>query len=317
MSGQNQVVDFLTDMQAEPLLARWSSAALRRIGDPRGERAMKLRKSLDIFRVAATDLLIARLRSGEWIPATGAGHGLPRELIVSLTSFPPRFGTLDLTLASLLNQSIAPDRIILWLARGDEAQLPQAVRDLPRVSIQTCDDLGSYKKLVPALEAYPGSFIATADDDVFYGEDWLRTMVSGVVPGEPLIVCRRAHRLTLSADARIAPYADWARKVRDAAARRPSVDLVPNGVGGVLYPPGVFDPIVLDRVLFTRLCPKGDDLWFYWTARRAGSRHRQCGGAFWQLHWPDTQDSGLWMINQEGGNDVMVKALEAEFGQPL
>ena len=47
-------------------------------------------------------------------------HQLPAPLIVSLTSYPVRFKTLPKTLKCLLNQSIIPDKIILWIAYEDK-----------------------------------------------------------------------------------------------------------------------------------------------------------------------------------------------------
>lgn len=47
-------------------------------------------------------------------------HGLSVPLIVSLTSYSLRFKKLHLTLKCLLNQSIEPDKIILWISYDDK-----------------------------------------------------------------------------------------------------------------------------------------------------------------------------------------------------
>ena len=77
----------------------------------------------------------------------GARHRLDREVVVSLTSFPPRFSTLHLTLRTLLNQSVSPDRIVLWIAHQDMALLPRKVLALQTqgIEIRPCDDLRSFK----------------------------------------------------------------------------------------------------------------------------------------------------------------------------
>ena len=46
-------------------------------------------------------------------------HSLDKELVVSLTSYPSRFNILPITIQSLLNQTVKPDRIILWLYEKD------------------------------------------------------------------------------------------------------------------------------------------------------------------------------------------------------
>jgi hypothetical protein len=83
------------------------------------------------------------------VPGSQRPHNLPSELIVSLTSYPRRFPILDFAIRSLLNQTVRPDRVILWLAEDDVTYLPSAVRRLAGLEIRTCRDLRSFKKLVP------------------------------------------------------------------------------------------------------------------------------------------------------------------------
>ncbi len=245
-------------------------------------------------------------------------HGLADQLYLSLTSFPPRFGTLHLTLETLLQQTVAPDGILLWIAHEDMERLPAKVRNMAGrgVTIRACDDVRSYKKLVFALEAFPESIIVTADDDVYYPPDWLETLVREIDPNQAMVLCHRAHRIAFTASGGIAPYRDWELDVQDAAAREPSTDLVPIGIGGILYPPGCFAAEVTDRRLFTRLAPAADDLWFYWMARKAGTRHRKVGGKFPRRNWLYSQEHSLYNDNISGGNDRQVEALAREFGLP-
>lgn len=266
----------------------------------------------------------ARRRTLQSLPAGtylrgGRPHTLPGKLFVSLTSFSRRFASLHLTIGSLLDQTIRPDGVLLWIAHAEIAQLSLEVRALEErgLRILPCDDVRSYKKLVFALDRFPDAFIATADDDLFYAPDWLETLVSGVEPGARTILCHRAHRVTLESSGAIAPYDAWPEDVQDAAARRPSVDLLPTGAGGVLYPPGCFGADALDRATYMQLSPNGDDLWFYWMARRAGATHKKVGGVFRQLAWTASQRSALYAVNRGGGNDRAILALEEAYGSPL
>ena len=274
-----------------------------------------IRRRAGVLRDAALGkLLSARAAWRLGRPKKGRAHGLPGELIVSLTSYPARFGTLHLTLGCLVDQSVKPDRVILWIAHEDMSALPAAVRNLEArgLEIRACEDLRSFKKLVPALDAFPEAFVATADDDLYYPRSWLETLVSGTEKG--VIACHRAHRIKRTAGGRIAPYLEWEFDVQDAASRRRSSDILPTGAGGMLYPPHSLDPLVTDRSVFERLCPDGDDLWFYWCARMAGTLHRKVGGKMRLVMWPGTQSSSLWESNETGGNDRMIAALEEEFG---
>jgi len=241
-------------------------------------------------------------------------HTLPGKLVVSLTSYPPRFGTLDIALRSLLSQDTVPDVVVLWIAHGDMDKLPERVRRLERhgLVIRACDDLKPFKKIIPALAAYPGAFILTADDDVLYPRGWVGAFVSDY--REPCeILCSRARRMVLSLDGMPARYRDWP----DAMPGDTGPGVFPVGVGGVMYPPGSLAPDVADADTFTRLCPDGDDIWLFWSAVRAGSRHRVLSRSVGAIRArPDTQHVALWRTNKAGGNDRQLAAVVKAFGLP-
>jgi hypothetical protein len=241
------------------------------------------------------------------------------ELIVSLTSHPPRYATLDGTILSLLVQSRKPDRIVLFVAEGHRRLLPDAVLRLADAGLEIVEtaDIGPFTKLIPALEAFPGSTIVTADDDIFYPRDWLEELEAGRVEHPGAIVCHRAHRVVAAADGGLEPYAAWGHDVQDEAARRPSVDLLPTGTGGILYPPGVLHRRVGERETFSRLCPTGDDLWFFWMARLNGSRAVKVGPRFTCRYAPDSQKAALWRENRDSRNDRMIADLVDAFGLPF
>jgi hypothetical protein len=247
-------------------------------------------------------------------PKAGKAHGLPGELIVSLTSYPARFDTLHLTLGCLLDQSVKADRTILWLANGDAEQLPISVRRLEKhgLEIRNWDDLRSFLKLVPALQIFSNAFIATADDDIYYPRRWLERLA--MESEEGVITCHRAHRMKRTPDGRLQSYLEWDFAVEDKRARKPSTDIMPTGVAGTLYPPGSLDGRVLDRDLFLELCPSGDDLWFAWCARMARTKFKQVGTKYRLITWSGSQDTSLWADNQTGGNDRMIRALEDQLG---
>lgn len=249
-------------------------------------------------------------------PVIPVAHPLPGKLIISLTSYPPRFGSLRRTLESLLNQTVQADGVILWLAHDDVEALPEEIRELEQrgLSIRGVDDVRSYKKLVFALEAFPDAYIVTADDDVFYKPDWLEALVADSRPG--IITCHRAHRVPPATDGTLPRYKTWERDVQDTAARRPSRDILPTGLGGILYPPGALHPDVTDSAQFMALCPRADDLWFYWMARRMGSLYQKVGPRFEQLVWPGTQHVALYSGNQTGNDEPLAKMLHL-FGNPV
>ena len=254
----------------------------------------------------------ARWRARSSLSRQGFPHG---RLIVSLTSYPPRFASLHLTLQCLLAQSLAPDAVELWIAEDDRAALPQSVRRLEQdgLTIRFCEDIRSYKKIVPALRAAPGAFIVTADDDLHYPEDWLFQLAARYLPGTRTIVCHRAHRIRHYPTGTPLPYILWHLNVRAGDA----ADLFFTGCGGVLYPPGSLHRDALDEEAFLRLCPSADDIWLYWMAKRAGSAIRKVPGRHHIYHWPGSQVQALHHLNVIGGaNQRQLRAMIAAYGYP-
>jgi len=253
---------------------------------------------------------------------TGARpHGLPFPLTVSLTSYPPRYPTLALTLRSLLDQNVRADQTVLWIAHEDFAALPADVHDLVTygLHIRSCDNLRSFKKLVPALGAYPDSAIVTADDDVYYPPDWLETLLGAASMAPGHVAAHRMHRARFTPDGRFAAYSDWDKAVTDRVDdQRGGLHgglLFPTGDGGIYYPPNCFDTRVTDASLFMKLCPTADDLWFFWMAKLRGTGHHGVGHARESVIWDGTDNTALYHHNWHGNeNDRQIAALENHFG---
>lgn len=268
-------------------------------------RARKLREfvaaSLTAYRVRRS------VPSGE-----GAPHGLRAPLIVSLTSYPPRFPTLSLTLRSLLSQSVRADRTLLWVTRADANALPADVLELQRygLELRLTNELGPYKKIIPALEAHPDAFIATADDDNYYPPDWLSTLVEGQRERPGSIVCHTARVMQFGADGALLPYRSWPRA--QSADEGP---LLPTGYGGVLYPPGSLPPETTDRAMFGALSPTADDLWLKWMSARHGSAVLLVRRGAPSFEWPGSQREKLVRVNiHQGGNDRQIRLLSERLG---
>lgn len=243
-------------------------------------------------------------------------HNLSAKLIVSLTSYPQRYETLPKTLKSLLMQTVRADRIILWVAHGDDKDLPPQVLELQShgLEILCCNDARSFNKIVPALELFPDAYLVTADDDLYYEPDWLETLVAGVIPGEAIIVCRRAHRPHALGQG-FAPYDSWDHDVVTGGVIEDCI--FPTTGAGVLFPPRSLAPETVDRRQFEQLCPNADDVWLFVMALRAGARFRQVGKGFVQICWDGSQVSSLMEINLTGGNDRQLDAVLHHFGNTL
>ncbi len=245
----------------------------------------------------------------------GRPHSLPGPLVVSLTSYPMRYGVVVRTLQCLLTQSVQPDRIVLWIAHDEYALLPPnilALRD-QGLEIRQAANHKPYKKIIPSLEAFPDAYICTADDDMYYHAQWLEELTADA-PSRSVINCFRAHEILADAQGVYLSYNSWNM---DTAFRGIASSLFPTGCGGVLYPPGSLGPDACDSARFMRLSPFNDDIWLFWMARRAGARHKTIARRRDLVNWRGSQATALHYHNvSEQGNDTQIQAMAAEFGYP-
>ena len=165
-------------------------------------------------------------------------------IIVSLTTYGKRLNQVYLTIESLMQQTLKPNKIVLWLdTKLSDSRLPfllekQTERGL---EIRFCDDIRSYKKLIPSLHEYPDDVIITVDDDNTY------------------IYFNRGHRIRLLANNQARRYRDWEWDIKSLDTS--SLNF-PTGVGGILYPPNSLSKEVLNQDIFMNICPSADDIWF-------------------------------------------------------
>jgi len=196
--------------------------------------------------------------------------------IVSLTSYGKRLAkTAPYAIVTLLDQSVKPDKVILWVANEDRENVPQKIMGKlaeKGLEVRCCDDIMSYKKLVPALEEFPDDYIITADDDIFYPKDWLEQLLAEHGKAPKKIICHRAHGIRVDENHNLLPYREWDHCIepgagfsgsRERPAPRPRLGTFPTGVAGALYPPRSLYKDVANRDLFMKLAPKADDVWFW------------------------------------------------------
>lgn len=234
-------------------------------------------------------------------------------IIVSLTSFPDRMHDIHYCIYSLLNQDFKPDKIILWLANE---QFPNKEEDIPLevlklkdngLSIKWCDDLKSFKKIIPALEKYPDSYIVTADDDIFYPKSWLKTMWETYKRFPNTIISSRSRRIKFDEHYNIKPYNQWKLQQMENS----SYLNFPTGAGGTLYFPKSLNDLVFNKSLFLELCPFGDDIWLWAMAILNKTRITSISNPLISLTYVNVvremhlnEEYTLWDANQKGQNDV-------------
>lgn len=247
----------------------------------------------------------------------GKKHVLPKSLIVSLTSYKPRFAKLHLTVKTLLSQSIRPDKVILWIAEEEKHFVPSILHEyqvkFSWFEIRYCTNLRSYKKIIPSLIHFPDSFIVTCDDDIFYPKNWLLGLCDSWNGNYKQSVAYRTHLVKFSIDGHLKPYSTWLQNYRGNILQNDV--LFPTGCGGVLYPPNVLHKEVLNQAIFLSLCPNADDVWLFWMLRLNSSEVIKTKKSINIVAWPGTDDNGLASENvQNHGNDSQIIKVQEKYG---
>lgn len=196
-----------------------------------------------------------------------------QQVIISLTSFPAAIQYAVGAVKSLLDGSVLPDKIVLYLTFsqfGDKG-IPKEILDLerenPLFEVRNYDrDIRSYRKLIPALRDFPDATIVTVDDDVAYHRHMLRDLLRLHEQYPQAVLAHRAKHMAPGK-----PYRKW-KKYRwyHFLFNRIHAGFtnLQTGAGGVLYPPHALKEDMMDESLFTRIAPTTDDIWF-WAAATA------------------------------------------------
>ena len=184
-------------------------------------------------------------------------------VVVSLTSYPARFSTLHLCIKSILNQSIKPDKINLYLDNFVlDTEIPDSVKELEKngLSIRKIPhNLRSHKKYFFAMQECPDSLIITFDDDVMYRKNTIRNLLYSYKKYPYAVSALRVHKITVSRDSCTNPYQLWKKEYKKET--KPSFSLCAVGVGGVLYPPHILPVETFSISDIKENCYKADDLW--------------------------------------------------------
>lgn len=185
-------------------------------------------------------------------------------VIVSMTTFPARIGYVHLAIRSLLNQTVKPGKIILWLAKDQfcGVAIPPQLQVLCNygLEIRYCDeDLLAHKKYYYAMQEYPDHLIVTYDDDIIYPEDSLEKLLAMHQKHPEAIICNRGREIKV-AHGSVAPYRDW-KVSGQVPAGVPTYLVMASTGAGTLYPPHCMPEETFDIQKIRALALTADDLW--------------------------------------------------------
>ncbi len=234
-----------------------------------------------------------------------------KKVIVSLTTYPARIATVHITIDTIINQTVKPDNIYLWLYTEE---FPNREKDLPAELLERTkqgleirwmnDNLRPHNKYYFTMIDHPEDIIITVDDDVIYEDKIVKVLLESYVRHPFAVSALRVH-LMYGNNKGLRSYNDWKKRFNDYIDI-PSMQLFATGVGGVLYPPHIMDEKVFDIDAIKELCLRADDIWLKFMQVKAGTpvvlAERHNG-----LKYIDgSQDCALWNTN-EYENDVQFK----------
>lgn len=182
-------------------------------------------------------------------------------VVVSLTSIPSRMKRLHVVIRSLLDQSVRPEKIVLWLNESQKGNIPAKLHQLEgdlfeiRFTPLTC----SHKKLIHTIPLYTDTPIVTCDDDFIYHPKWLESLYQEHLERPNTVLANHVRTITYDSNGALLSYKEWAYHPATDAT---STMLLAIGGKGVLYPPNALDERYDKVDLFLDLAPKADDLWF-------------------------------------------------------
>ena len=196
------------------------------------------------------------------LPCLNTNPRTPK-IILSLTTFPDRINTVSKTIKTLLNQTLKPDKVILWLAFEQfpkkEQELPGDLLELKNfgldikwcediksykklifgLDIKWCEDIKSYKKLIPSLIEFENDIIITFDDDIYYDENIVKRLYDAHLEDREAVVVNRYSRIYFKNDKMKFLKSS---KLYFSNPPKPSLLNVIIGCGGVLLPPKIPKP---------------------------------------------------------------------------
>ena len=231
-------------------------------------------------------------------------------MVVSLTSFPERIGSVWKVVKCLKCQECRPEKIILWLSKlqfSSEESIPVNLRkqedDL--FEIRFVDgDIRSHKKYYYAMKEFPESTIVTVDDDIYYHPKTITYLINSSQKYPHSIISNITIRIKYDGEKLLST-----RKWKGIVPGHETRNLVQIGAGGVLYPPHCLDKIVFDMDALSECAPFADDLWLNMSSRVANTPVIQSDSDIQFLLF-NSAPSALYKSNVHGGgNDIQLNRI--------
>lgn len=193
-------------------------------------------------------------------------HGnINSQIVVSLTTFPPRMPKVWMTIDSLMRQTVKPHKIMLYLSEENfpdkEKSLPKELMRYTRYGLNIVwvkENLRPHKKYLYAFDTFKDKCVVTVDDDLYYRKDMLERLVKLHEVNPDSVCANNSKKIPTKAGCELPLYNTWER-INDSTKGK---EVIGIGFGGILYPVHLFANVPYnDTSLIKQLSLGTDDLW--------------------------------------------------------
>lgn len=198
-------------------------------------------------------------------------NGQKREQILTctLTTFPDRIDSVQYTIKSLFNQSVKPDRIVLWLASSEfeNFEFPDSIKALQErgLEIRYCDNLFGHKRYYKMLdEQKDNELLIMADDDIIFPYYMIERLYEKWKQFPNCVVCERGQCLTFENGEVLNPGL-WPVSSK-VGLETPSYRILPSPGGGCLVPPHAYYKDANKPEIIQKYAIKTGDIWLMFMA---------------------------------------------------
>ena len=191
------------------------------------------------------------------------------KLVCTLTSFPDRIDTVQYTIKTLFDQSMKPDRIVLWLAEEEfkDKSMPQSLIDLQErgLEIRYCENVFGHKRYYKLIEEQKeDECIVMFDDDILFPKCLIERLYKKWTENKHCIVCERGQVATFD-NGKVVNPGRWS-STSSVGIDTPSYSILASPGGGCLIPHGALCKDANNVDLIRKYALKTGDIWLMYMA---------------------------------------------------
>lgn len=190
----------------------------------------------------------------------------PRDttLTFTLTSFPARIDTVQYTLCTLFDQSMKPDRVVLWLAAEEfeGVEMPDSIKEFQKIGLEVrfCENMFGHKRYYKLIdEQKDNELIVMFDDDILFPKYLVERLYTTWENFPDCVICERGQVLTFNGDKVLNP-GRWS-SISKTGIQSPSYRLLASPGGGCLFPPKALYKDANNTEIIKKFAFKTGDIW--------------------------------------------------------